>query len=111
MEQASDGSCAVYDASFIQLIARPETFNGKRIQVVGFVNLEFEGNALYLSEELQRHGNTRDAVWLDISDIARAPTFRRGYAYVQGTFTAGPGGHFGMFAGTLSKIQRLDPRD
>jgi len=64
---------------------------------------------LYLSEELQRNGSSRDAVWLNISDIPRAPTFRRGYAYVRGTFTAGPGGHFGMFAGTLSKIQRLDP--
>lgn len=101
----------MYDASFIQLIARPEIYNGKRIQVVGFVNLEFEGNALYLSEELQRHGSEREAVWLDISTMPHPPTFRRGYAYVKGAFTAGPGGHFGMFAGTLSNIERLDPRD
>jgi hypothetical protein len=108
MKSGADGQCDLYDASFIQLVSRPEVYNGKRIFLIAFVNLEFEGNAAYLSEELQRHGSSRDAVWLDLTDISRAPTFRRGYARVEGTFTAGSGGHFGMFAGTISRIQRLE---
>ena len=89
-------------------MARPELYDGRKILIVAFVNLEFEGNAAYFSEEMQRHGSSRDAVWLDLTGMAHAPTFRRGYAYVEGTFSAGPGGHFGMFGGTISRIQRLD---
>lgn len=34
--------------SLIQLIANPEKYDGKQVAVVGFLRLEFEGNALYL---------------------------------------------------------------
>ena len=37
--------------SLIQLIANPEKYDGKQVQVVGFLRLEFEGNALYLHED------------------------------------------------------------
>jgi len=107
IKPSDDGNCSVYDASFIQLIARPETYDGKGIVVKGFVNLEFEGNAPYLSEDLQRFGSSRDAIWLDVTNISPALTFRRGYALVEGTFEAGPGGHFGMFGGTITHIRRL----
>src|SRR4051794_9260646 len=88
VDPAADGKCRLYVASFIQLIARPEAYDGKRIVVRGFVNLEFEGNALYLSEELRRYGNTRDAVWLDVTNISPPPRFRQGYALVEGMFKA-----------------------
>ena len=31
--------------SVIQLIATPDRFDGKRVQVIGFLKFEFEGNA------------------------------------------------------------------
>lgn len=36
------------DVSMIQLIARPDDFDGEYVRVVGFYRHEFEGNALYL---------------------------------------------------------------
>lgn len=108
--QSEAGPCRLYDASFVQLLSRPELFDQRRLVVSGYANLEFEGNALYLSEELYRHGSSRDAIWLDLEGISSPPSFRRGYAVVEGTFAAGPGGHLGMFGGTISHITRFDQR-
>src|SRR6266850_7297599 len=41
--------CLSYQVSLLELVARPELFDGKRVRVTGYVHLEFEGNALYLS--------------------------------------------------------------
>ena len=43
------------DVSLVQLIATPERYDGKRVMVIGYLRLEFEGNALYLHSEDYRH--------------------------------------------------------
>ena len=37
---------AVEDVSIVQLIAQPEKFEGKRVRFIGFLRIEFEGNAI-----------------------------------------------------------------
>ena len=37
--------------SMVQVIANPTMFDGKRLQVLGFMHLEFEGNGIYISRE------------------------------------------------------------
>jgi len=37
--------------SIIQLISKPEAYDGKRVSITGFVRFEFEGNSIYLHEE------------------------------------------------------------
>jgi hypothetical protein len=41
----------------IQLIANPQAWDGKHVRVIGFLRLEFEGDALYLHREDLRTGN------------------------------------------------------
>jgi hypothetical protein len=76
--------------------------------MIGFMNLEFEGNALYVSEEFFRHGATQDALWLDVEGMTVKPPFHQGYVIVQGTFDGERRGHLGMFAGTIQRIKRLE---
>lgn len=94
---------------FARVIARPELYHGKVIQLVGYLNLEFEGNALYHSEEEYRHGQTAEALWIDVDGMNLKPPFARGWVIVQGTFNGERRGHFGLFAGTIEKITRIDP--
>ena len=93
---------------FIRVIARPELYHQKQIQLVGYMNLEFEGNALYTSEEQYRHMQTADAIWIDVEGMKLKPPFARGWVIIQGKFNGERRGHFGMFAGTLETITRLD---
>ena len=57
----------VEDVTIIQLLATPEKYDGQRIRVVGVGNLEFEGNAIYLSKEDLSY-RIYHAVWLDFDN-------------------------------------------
>lgn len=93
---------------FGRVVARPELYHLKRIQLVGFMNLEFEGNALYHTEDEYRHAQDADAFWIDVEGMKSKPPFTRGWVIVEGLFNAERRGHMGSYAGTLERITRLD---
>ena len=62
--QAPDKSKQV---SLIRLLAQPESHEGKLVEVTGFVNLEFEGNAIWLHKEDFSNQNHANSIWLDVS--------------------------------------------
>jgi hypothetical protein len=94
--------------SLIQLIANPEKYDGKQVAVIGFLHLEFEGNALYLSQEDFLHGITRNANWVDVTpDISKdAQVLNNNYVALLGAFDTSGHGHEGAFSGRLTKISR-----
>lgn len=98
------------EVSLVALLAAPERHRGKRVLVTGFVDLEFEGNAVYLHEDDFRHYLTKNGLWLalDGTPFARKEG-RLGYAFVTGTFDPDAHGHMGLFGGTLRDVDRLEP--
>lgn len=99
------------DVSVIELIANPSRYDGKQVQLIGFLRLEFEGNALYLHQEDFEHAISRNAIWIDRpTDLSDKQTLEINNRYVicQGTFKAGEHGHMGMFSGSLTHISRLE---
>jgi hypothetical protein len=94
--------------SLVQLIVTPERFDKKKVQVVGYLHLQFEGNGLFLHEEDASYWNTRNAVWVQVQD--RWANARDGYVTVVGTFDASKRGHMDMFQGSLNQISTLDRR-
>lgn len=109
---AASGKCT-YDVSLVELIARPDEFHGKVVRVIGYVRLEFEGNAIYLSKESYDAAISRNGLWID--PPAGSPLAKKGavwgprYAIVEGRFDASDHGHMGMFSGTITDTSRLDP--
>ncbi len=86
----------------VALIATPEVFEGKLIEVKAFASIEFEGNGLYASE--QDYLNLLDGVWLDIpKELEKdAAPLHRQYVGVVGTFTSKRHGHMGHFLGEIA---------
>jgi len=99
--------------SIINLLASPESYDGKRIQVIGYARIRFEGNALFLSEESAKHEVVENSVWLDFSGWPgdRQALAKRGnrYAIVIGTFSQSETGHLGGWFGGITAIERFDP--
>ncbi len=99
--------------SIINLLASPESYDGKRIQVIGYARIRFEGNALFLSEEAAEHEVVENSVWLDFSGWSgdRKALAERGnrYAIVVGTFSQSETGHLGGWFGGITGIERFDP--
>jgi len=108
------GGCALWGASLIELIARPEQFDGKAVRVIGFVNFEFEGNGLYVSRNDWEHSIARNGVWIDPPsgfDSDSAPSRKspnQEYVIVEGIFNAANRGHMGMWSGAIERVSRLE---
>lgn len=97
------------DVSLLQLIANPRQFHGKLVRVIGYLRLEFEGNALYLHREDYMHAISRNGIWVNLPlKWPHEKAINNKYVIVEGVFDAKNQGHMGMFSGELSSIQRAD---
>lgn len=103
-EQAQ--SSEVMHVSMIQLVASPERFEGKRVQLLGYCRFGFEEHSLYLHREDSLLLNTANAVWLDTTE--RREDLNETFVRVEGTFTARDHGHLGLWPGALVQISRLE---
>ncbi|MNM57512.1 hypothetical protein D3C81_687150 [compost metagenome] len=99
----------VQDVSLIQLIANPDQFNGKDVRVIGFLHLEFEGDAVYSHRDDYEYSIHKNSVSINLSE-SQIGSWRKlsgGYVIVQGRFNSVDQGHFGARSGSLQNITRL----
>lgn len=99
----------VEDVSLLQLIATPERFEGKVIRTVAYLRLEFEGDAVYLHREDSEKTIFKNGIWIDVTESQRkvATKYNNSYVSIEGTFDSNGKGHFGLWAGSLKKINNL----
>jgi hypothetical protein len=98
------------DVSIIQLIGSPDRFDGRIVRAVGFLHLQFEGNALYIHSEDFEHQIYKNAIWLsaDPGLLEEAEKLNGQYVIVTGTFSASNRGHRSMTSGALIGIREID---
>jgi hypothetical protein len=97
--------------SLVQLLATPERFDGKEVQVAGFVQLEFESTVLYLHREDHGAQLLQNSLWLsqDSPEVAaRHDQLNLNYVELVATFHSKRKGHMGLFPGTLSGIRWIE---
>lgn len=101
-----------FNIPLIRLIANPEKYQGKTIQIRGYLNLEFEGNAIYFHEEDYVRSLTENSLWVefskDITEKKNINDYSKKYVIIVGTFEMNSRGHMGIFGGTIKNITRLD---
>jgi len=105
-----DAPDTLQDVSLIQLIAHPERFEGKRVRFIGFLRIEFEGNAIYLHRDDFDHGIGKNGLWVSIPDDMtkqQQDEVNMHYVICVGVFTARWQGHMGMFSGEIRNVRRL----
>jgi hypothetical protein len=96
--------------TLLRLLANPEKYDGKEVQVIGYLHLEFEGNGLYLHKEDYDHSILGNMIWVDATpDMQKAiKEINDKYVIIRGVFDAKRHGHMGLFSGTMTKITRCD---
>lgn len=84
-----------------QLINSPAEYDGKSVEVRGFLLQEFENSALYSSQEWRY---ARHAIWvIPTADMTKKrDKLNRHYVLITGIFDARSHGHMGQFKGTLT---------
>jgi hypothetical protein len=99
------------NTSIIELIANPLKYDKKRVRIIGFLRLEFEGNAIYLHREDFIHAIAENSLWVNVPQAMTKKQMEQvneKYVICEGVFHAGLHGHMGMFGGELSDINRLE---
>lgn len=97
---------AVENVSLINLISDPAKYNGKEVSVAGYLVLDFEGTAIYLSKGDYDNGIYKNALWVTIS-LPDSKNFDHKYVNIQGVFDSKMRGHLGLWPGSLKDIKRV----
>jgi hypothetical protein len=96
--------------SLLRLLVNPKHYDGKYIQLIGYLHLEFEGNGLYLHKEDYDHEIFENSIWVDVIPKMEKTLkeINDKYVIMRGVFDAKRHGHMGMFSGTLTRITRCE---
>jgi hypothetical protein len=89
--------------------------NGNLVRVAGVLHAEFEWVALYPSRTAMEEQSWR-APWVTLGSLwpdepywqTKGRSISDRCVLVEGTYSGGAGGHFGMFNGTMGDVLRLD---
>ena len=99
-----------YNVSIVRLIATPERYHERKVQVEGFMNLEFEGDAIYLHKEDYEKGLTKNGFWVTFSDKLdrkEINKLNKGYVLIEGTFSKDRHRDMGLYGGEIYEITRI----
>jgi hypothetical protein len=99
-------AAATQPVSMQQVVAEPQRFDGQRIRVSGFLRLEFDRNALYLSRNDFNESVAAHALRLELSNsqLRSLGKLNNGRVSVEGTFAAKKGG---PWAGSLHRVAEI----
>ena len=100
-----------YTLSLVNLIATPEKYHGKKVQIVGYLNIEFEGNGIYLHKDDYKYGIYSNGFWVSINQEIRktisSKKLNKSYVLIEGTFNMEQRGHMGLWSGEIEDITRI----
>jgi hypothetical protein len=101
----------VTDVSLIALVANPSAYAGRWVSTIGFLNLEFEGNALYVGKADFDAAISGNSLWVDTQlyrDPAAVKRLARRYVLIEGKVATSKG-HLGLHAATITEVRRIEP--
>lgn len=96
------------NVSLIQLIANAEKYDGKLVQIQGYLRIDFEGTAVYLHREDYQNGLTKNGLWANVSLAPEQMKFDQQYVLIEGIFDAHNKGHLGLWSGAIKDLKRVD---
>ncbi|MDN5287015.1 MAG: hypothetical protein JWR38_3289 [Mucilaginibacter sp.] len=100
------------EVSLISLIANPDRYKGKKIRVIGYLHLEFEGNGLYLHKEDYDRAISKNSIWVSVGpkhpEVSSLKQYSDHYVIIEGTYDSHMNGHMAMNSGSIKDVTRLD---
>ncbi len=93
-----------------ELLANPGKHHGKRISIVGYHHLKFEGNRVCIDKHASEAFDFSKCIWSGgVSTLVNSGRFAKQNDTVQeieGVFNRGPAGHFGRWPGSIERITK-----
>lgn len=97
------------NVDFSTLLKNPQKYDGKIVEITGFANIEFEGNALYLDQKSQKEATYDKGLWLEISKTSfELKKYNGSKILIRGTFKLSNKGHMNLWKGALEQVSKLE---
>lgn len=100
-----------HPVSIVELICNPDKYDGKQVQIIGYLNLEFEGDAIYLHKEDYEHSIMQNGLWIEEPKkeafMGDKGFMNKKYVIIEGKFKKDNKGHLGLWSGAIEKITRI----
>jgi hypothetical protein len=94
--------------SIVDLLARPEAYDGKFVRVEGFLHVHFEGTALFMTKEHADYLMCKYGFWVSLDEVKYpAKDFDGKYVLLEGTFNRANKGHMRLWSGELRDVSRV----
>jgi hypothetical protein len=108
--------------SFVNLLANPEKYDGKKIIVSGVLHFQFEDSSLYMHKDDADYLILANGIWVDyarertlsarcskefVASGSKLDYFDGKYVSLTGVFNMKSHGHMGAFAGTLEEVSDI----
>lgn len=98
----------VFEISMVNLWSNPEKYNGKVVLIMGYLNLENEGNAIYFHNEDHKFNLSNNAFGLSMTkylwENIDLKQYNHKYVEIMGVFNYERKGHGGIFQGTIENV-------
>lgn len=99
-----EDNITIQQCSIIELIANGQRYDSNKIYVSGYLELEYEGSALYLDRESCNNKITKNGISLDIPAQITNQAINHRYCSVMGYYNSAQKGHGGLFSGMITGI-------
>lgn len=90
-------------------------YAGRSVTVYGFVVWQYEGNAIYATEDDYRSQRNERGLWVDQPPLTQSQVRASSgkFGYVTGKFDSQRRGHMGLWGGAITEVTAftVDPRD
>lgn len=103
----TDKNEPVEHVSIIQLIANPQTYDGHRVQLAGYVVTEFECQAIYLDRESYKHCVSANSIGIDHDFSRTAKEANHRYCLISGMFRITPTNYVPLAVGKLCDLSQI----
>jgi hypothetical protein len=106
-----NGHNSPYRISINEILANPDVYEGTHLQVVGYLNLDWEADAVYLNKNDFKSRRYSKGLWIHLNQFKfRGSNKLKGhYVVVDGVFDANDHGHENLWGGALKAITSIKP--
>jgi hypothetical protein len=95
-------------ATLLQILSNPNLYDGKEVEFIAYLNLEFESDTLWLHKEDRENAILGNSIWVSATPEMEKnkKQLRNKYVLVRGIFDSNNHGHLGMHSGALKSITK-----
>lgn len=107
--QSLSAKGSALNVGMVALLASPQNYDGKVVQIIGVLCIEHENDAIYLHYEDAQHLNNQNALYLRLSENQRErfKSLNLKYVIIKGMmYASGP--ERSEYGGAIGNITRLD---